>query len=271
MRASTALSALALTAYLAVAPAIAQLNGLDPRQRKPVTQQTAKSPQRAGLSLSLPAPRIDRWSVVGHPGQQDGARTGDTLRLEGPALDVEHLQLETRLGDRSIRFPRQPGGSSDHIDFLVPTDAITGGIGVTLQASTPGSEAAVLSTAFGVCDHVNIYSAAPTAIGYNPKHLNAEGQPLLNRKALLLRGECLRDLSFERLGAQRVLRVGGGMLVIGGIRSTAFSEVVLELDRFIPPRGASRAEGHLQLITPARGPKLIVEDAFTLQARGIAP
>ncbi len=271
MRAPAARSLLALLAYLIAAPAIAQSNGIDPRQRKPIAQDTATSPQRLGQNLSLPAPRIDRWRVLGHPGQQDGARTGDTLRLEGSALDAEHLQLETRLQDRRVRFPRLPGGTSDHVDFQIPADAITGGLGVTLQASTPGSEAAVLSTDFGVCDRVNIFSVEPTAIGYHPKHLNAQGQPLLNRKALTLRGECLRDLRFERLGAQRIVRVDGGTLVVGGIRSTGFDEVVLELDRFIPPRGASRAEGHLQLDAPARGPRLVVEDAFTLQARGIAP
>jgi len=271
MRAVPALSLLGLAACLIAASALAQSNGIDPRQRKPVTQDTTKSPQRSGQNLSLPAPGIDRWSVLGHPGQQDGARTGDIVRLEGKALDAEHLQLDTRLGDRRIRFSRQPGGAPDHVDFLVPADAITGGLSVTLQASTPGSEAAVLSTAFGVCDRVNIFSIEPAAIGYNPKHMNAEGQPLLNRKALTLRGECLRDLSFERLGAQRIVRVGGGMLVIGGIRSTGFAEVVLELDRFIPPRGASRAEGRLHLLAPERGPSLMVEDAFTLQARGIAP
>ncbi len=257
-----------LAALLGSGPASAQ-SSFDPRNRQPAATPSLQQRQ-VGSALNLPAPDITAWRVIERPGITDSGRPGETIRIEGRTLDADALLLETRFGGRSIRFPRKAGGSAGRVEFTIPPDAITGDLMVVLQASTPGSAAKVLSERFGVCDGPRIHSIEPDSIGYNPKHLDKDGHPLLNRKPITLRGACLRDLRFERLGAQKIFDVGRGRLVVGGTRSQAFGEIVLELDRFIPPPDGNRAEGRVRLLAPTFGPAVVVEDAFTQAARRAA-
>jgi hypothetical protein len=257
---------------LACGPAgtvLAQSGGRDFSDRKPVSTPTPAPHQlrpRPTLATT-PAPRITGWHIL-----QIDARppphglTGQTLRINGSGFDPGSTSVALRSGARSVSFVRQPGGSATQIDYTIPPEAIKGGREFLLQADAgPGS-----AERFGVCDRVKIDALGPESIPYPPDRRAADGSYPLNRRELVLRGECLRGIEYERLGAERIFRVGSGRVVVGSIRETGFDRVVLLLDRYLPSPGSERSEGPIRLRVPESGPRFLIEDAFTHAVRPLA-
>lgn len=255
--------------------AFGQVPGIKPLPNAlpaPLNQTLTIKPAVPVQPISQPGLNITKWGIAERNGSQTHAKTGETLFIEGRDLNPSTLVVETRLGAKSIRFPRKAGGTSGRVEFTVPPEAVTGDITVTLQAVGNGN--AVLSSAYGVCDRPKI-TRVFSPLGYRIQDSAGEQEFLTPGRVFTMEGECLHEIELfpSRSDFAGAIQVGSnGTLALKRLISKSYNKVEFELHSvkfFGAP--SRRAEGPLKLRVPQTGPSMVVDEERNLFAQTPPP
>lgn len=224
------------------------------------TLTLTKSPTVSSpLSLQvLPPPNITSWGITGRGRLPAYGKTGERLFIEGRDLRPDTLMVRLTLGSRTAMLQRQAGGTSARVEFVIPPDAITGELTATLQATQGGTQ--VLSSSFGVCDRLSVFSISPTELLLDGgSDINNEFS--MQGRILQITGSCLQELRYTQNRLRNAIAIGslsGGALIVAEERSRTFGKIELVLSTYARPSTGLESEGRTVFAAPALGPTIRV-------------